>query len=374
MTSRFFSFGRLGRWLTSVAGVVVCGTSGAQVSQPSAIFGFVRTTLNGSGTQSGVTMVGPGFVEGVVQEAVLQAGAPRAFELTAVNESWAAGAYATHATVSSHFVEVTSSSNLQAVGLASDIVSHTATTLRIADDWSGVLRGGESIVIRPHKTLASLFGATNQAGLQAGDPLTADGVSLLNEGSSATISTYYYRDAGSTLGGTGWRSSANPFADETTRPIRAGQGVIVRRRSSAPLEVVLQGFVKTGIWRRTLPQGFALVDPLAPLTDLRNAAPSAGAAFTLGGTASASVIPSGLTAAVASGTPQTADLVTLAGSLASYYVAAPSGLSPGGWRLTSNPIVDQQNTVIPPATAMLIQNRGAAKQWARPQPFVLSRP
>jgi len=353
---------------------MVCAMSGAQVTQPSAVFGFVRTTLNGTGTQAGVTMVGPGFVEGVVQEAVLQAGAPRAFELTAVNETWGAGVYATHATASSHFVEVTASSNLQAVGLTSDIVSHTASTLRIANDWSRVLRGGESIVIRPHKTLGSLFGAANQAGLQAGDPLSADSVSLLSEGESASISTYYFRNAGGGLGGTGWRSSANPFTDESARPVRAGQGLIVRRRASAPLELVLQGFVKPGVWRRTLPQGFALVDPLAPLTDLRNATPVAGAAFTLGGTASASVIPSGLTAAVATGTPQTADLVTLAGSLASFYVAAPSGLSPGGWRLTSNPIVDQQNTVIPPVTAMLIQNRGAAKQWVRPQPFVSSRP
>ena len=357
-----------------VAGGVVCATAGAQVTQPSPIFGFVRTTLNGSGTQGGVTLVGPTFVEGVVEEATVVAGAPRPFELTVVGKTWAAGVFATHAEASSHYVEVKSTSNLLAIGRTSDIVSHTGDTLRIADDWSSVLRGGETIVIRPHKTLGGLFGAANEAGLGGGDPLSADVISVLNEGSTASFATYYYRTATGTLGGTGWRSSANPFTDQSTRPIRTGQGLLLKRRQSAPLEVVLQGFVKTGMWRRTLPPGYALVDPLAPITDQRASQPLTGPAFVLGTVSTSASLPSGLGSVLTQGTPQTADLVSLAGTMAAFYVASPSGLSSGGWRLTSNPFVDQQNAVIPPATAMLIQNRGAAKQWARPQPFVVSSP
>jgi hypothetical protein len=318
--------------------------------------------------------MGPTFVEGAVEEAVLQAGAPRPFELTGVGETWGAGVFATHAQVSSHYVEVKSSSNLLAIGRTSDIVSHTTNTLRIADDWSAVLRGGETIVIRPHKTLGGLFGPANEAGLGGGDPLSADTLSVLQEGAAASFSTFYYRTANSSLGGTGWRSSANPITDETTRPIRTGQGLIVKRRRAEPLEVVLQGFVKTGIWRRALPTGYSLVDPLAPITDQRASQPLTGPAFVLGTTSSTATLPSGLGTVLTPGTPQTADLVSLAGTMAAFYVASPSGLSSGGWRLTSNPFADQQNAVIPSATAMLIQNRGATKQWARPQPFVVSSP
>jgi hypothetical protein len=357
-----------------VVGGVVCAAAGAQVTQPSPIFGFVRTTLNGTGTQGGVTMVGPTFVEGVVEEATLQAGAPRPFELTVVGKTWGAGIFATHPEASSHYVEVKSSSNLLAIGQTSEIVSHTTNTLRIAGDWSAVLRGGETLVIRPHKTLGGLFGPANEAGLGGGDALSADILSVLHEGAAASFSTYYYRTANSALGGTGWRSSANPINDESKRPIRTGQGLIVKRRRAEPLEVMLQGFVKTGIWRRALPTGYALVDPLAPVTDQRASEPLSGPAFVLGTSPTTTAVPSGLVNVLAPGTPQTADLVSLAGTMASIYVASPTGLSSGGWRLTSNPLADQQNAVIPSATAILIQNRGTTKQWARPQPFVVSSP
>lgn len=361
------------RWAVAVAGGVFGTVALGQVTQPSPIFGFVRATLNGSGVQGGVTMLGPTFVEGVVAEAVLQAGAARPYEMTATGVTWAAGAFATQGGPSSHYVEVKSSSNLSAVGMMSDIVSHTATTLTIADDWSAVLRGGETVVIRPHKTLGGVFGAANEAGLGSGDPTTADVLSVLSEGSTAAFSTYYYR-AGSPLGGTGWRSSANPFDNQASLPLRTGQGLIVKRRQAAPLEVLLQGFVKTGVWRRPLPKGYSLVDPLAPLTDQRGSLPMTGAAFVLGSTSGSGVISSGLGATLSSGTSQSADLVSLAGTVAGFYLATPSGLSSGGWRLTSNPFVDQQDTVIPATSALLIQNRGLGKTWSRPQPFVVTAP
>jgi hypothetical protein len=64
-------------------------------------------------------------------------------------------------------------------------------------------------------------------------------------------------------------------------------------------------------------------------------------------------------------------LVSLAGTMASFYVATAGGLSSGGWRQTSNPMVDKKLTVIPPATSILIQNRGQDKSWSRPQPFTI---
>ena len=361
----------LWRWVLTVG--VGGGAVLGQVTQPSPIFGYVRTTLNGGGVQGGVTMVGPTFVERVAARATLQAGAPRPNELTAVGVTWGAKVWKTHPDARSHFVEVLTSTNPQAVGLASEIVSHTTNTLTIADDWSALLRGGETIQIRAHKTLAGVFGAANEAGLVGGDPTNADVISVLAEGQASKFTTYYYR-TGSALGGAGWRSSANPFVDEASRPLRTGHGLIIKRRSPNPATLVLQGFVKTGIWKRTLPKGYALVDPLAPITDQRGSLPVPGYPFVLGGSAGISVLSSGLASTLTAGSPQTADLVSLAGTVASFYLATPSGLSNGGWRLTSNPLVDQQNTVIPPASALMIQNRGASKRWSRPQPFITGTP
>ncbi|MFN0128730.1 MAG: hypothetical protein ACKV19_18830 [Verrucomicrobiales bacterium] len=345
------------------------------MTESSGIFGFRRVGLAGVGVEGGVTLVGPTFVERVVVEASLAAGGvPHPYVLTVSGVSWSAGAFGPRADgLSSHYVEVTASSNLQAIGLTSDIVRHTANTLTTVDNWSALLRGGEKIVIRPHKTLAGVFGGANESGLGAGEPTTADIISVLVEGTSGSFTSYYYR-SGSSLGGTGWRSSADPFTDRSGMPLRTGHGLMVKRRGNESMELVLSGYVKTGLIRRPLPTGYALVDALAPVTDQRASAPLAGPAFTLGGVEGSGVIPSRLGGTLSSGTPQTADLVSMAGTVASFYLAAPSGLSAGGWRLTSNPIVDQKNTIIPPAAAMLIQNRGSAKQWSRPQPFTSTTP
>ncbi len=357
---------------------IAAGTSGvggeAAVTEPSGIFGFRRVTLAGAGTRSGVTMVGPSFVERDVAEVVLQAGAPKRFELVAVGVRWGTGIFGPlNGAVSTHYVEVKSSANHLAVGRTSEILGHSSNKLTIADDWSTLLKGGEKILIRPHKTVAGVFGAANETGLDAGEPTAADMISILEEGESASFTTYYYR-SGSSLGGSGWRSSSDPFTDRGMMPLRTGQGLLVKRRGTEPLELVLHGFVKTGVVRRQLPTGYAIVDPLAPVTDQRDAQPVPGLAFTLGGTHNQEIIPSGLENALRVGTPQTADLVSLATTVASFYVASPNGLSSGGWRMTSNPVADQYQNVIPAASAMLFQIRGEPTIWTRPQPFIIQSP
>jgi len=374
MYRQFLSKGRrVWRAVCVTGGVAVMAGATAQVTQPTPIFGFVRTVLQGTSSGSGVNYVGPSFVERAVQEVTLQAGAPLSYTVQAVGAAWSANAFDSHPTANSHYIEVQTSPNLWALGMMSDIVSHTSDTLTLADDLSGVLRGGETLVIRPHKTLEGIFGVANEAGLASGDVGTADLISTLAEGSAASFSTYYYR-FGSPLGGAGWRSSSNPFADQGRAPVKTGHGLIIKRTQAEPMELVLRGFVKMGLWRRHLPRGYALVDPLAPLTDQRFSTPINGLPFTLGGTSGSGVIASGLGATLSQGTPQSADLVSLAGKMASFYIASPTGLSSGGWRITSNPLADQQNTVIPPASAMLIQNRGEAKRWSRPQPFLTTAP
>ena len=360
---------RLVQVVVMVSGLVAVGFVEARVTEPTAIFGSVFTTIQGSGVNGGVTYLGPSLVEKPLQEVRLEAGPPWPNQLKGVGAAWAPGVFDVHPEENSHYIEIKSSLNAEVVGLMSDIVSHTSNTLTIADDLSGVLRGGEVVVIRAHKTLEGIFGATNQAGLGGGDASTADLISILTEGPNASFRSYYYR-SGIRLGGAGWRSSSNPFVDQGKTPLKTGQGLLIKRKRLQPVVLRLSGYVKTGVWRRSLPGGYALVDPLAPLTDQTQSTPVSGPAFTLGGTGTGA-ISSGLGAALTPGTPQTADLVSLAGTMASFYVATAGGLSSGGWRQTSNPMVDKKLTVIPPATSILIQNRGQDKSWWRPQPFTV---
>lgn len=344
-------------------------------TNPTPVFGFVRLTLAGSGSGAGNNFVGPALVEQEEYRGQLDAGVPAARTLTDSRANWTASAFDTHPTANSHYVEIIASPNAAAVGLVTDIVSHTATTLTTADDISSLLQGGETIVIRRHRTLAGLFGSANEAGLGQGDSSSADTISILTAGPSAAFTSFYFR-SGASLGGTGWRSSSNPFVDQSQTPVRTGEGLLIKRKQAQPLNLVLGGYVKTGPLRRVLESGYNLVDPLAVVTD-QSAAPLPGARFTLGGTASDTIIPSGLGEALSQGSTQTADLVSVfsaASGFTSYYIAVGSQLGAGGWRTTSNPFADMQGTVIPPATALLIQNRGSVKSWTRPQPFVFPAP
>ena len=257
---------RLVQVVMMVSGLVAVGFVEARVTEPTAIFGSVFTTIQGSGVNGGVTYLGPSLVEKPLQEVRLEAGPPWPNQLKGVGVAWAPGVFDVHPEENSHYIEIKSSLNAEVVGLMTDIVSHTSNTLTIADDLSGVLRGGEVVVIRAHKTLEGIFGATNQAGLGGGDASTADLISILTEGPNASFRSYYYR-SGIRLGGAGWRSSSNPFVDQGKTPLKTGQGLLIKRKRLQPVVLRLSGYVKTGVWRRSLPGGYALVDPLAPLTD-----------------------------------------------------------------------------------------------------------
>lgn len=80
-------------------------------------------------------------------------------------------------------------------------------------------------------TLAGLFGANNEAGLDGGDgPGTADNILVFD--SSGSITTYYYRDSG--LGGTGWRSAASSSTDEANTVIaKPGEMFFINRSGGA---------------------------------------------------------------------------------------------------------------------------------------------
>ena len=59
-----------------VSGLVAVGFVEARVTEPTAIFGSVFTTIQGSGVNGGVTYLGPSLVEKPLQEVRLEAGPP----------------------------------------------------------------------------------------------------------------------------------------------------------------------------------------------------------------------------------------------------------------------------------------------------------
>lgn len=343
--------------------------SQGQAVQYSPIFGYEKVTLQGTGSGSGDNFVGPGFVEEEEFRGTLVAGTPTANLLSATGVDWTANRFDTHASANSHYVEVVASSNPNVIGLYTDIVSHTATTLTTADNLSAQLTGGETISIRRHRTVASTFGAANESGLGQGSSATSDSVSVMTAGTNASFSSYYYR-FGAGLGGDGWRSSSNPFNDESNRPLRLGEGLLVQRRQASSLDIVLQGFVHEGPLRIPLKTGYNLIDPVAPMTDQIGS----GAKFTLGGTASSTVIPSGLQGTLSQGTATEADIVNLFDGLQgfnSYYLRGTGLIGGSGWRKTTNPFENAETTVIPPLSSLLFQINSAGGTWARPQPFSL---
>lgn len=80
-------------------------------------------------------------------------------------------------------------------------------------------------------TLAGLFGANNDAGLDAGySSGNADNILVFDASGNST--TYYYKDSG--LGGTGWRSAASSSTDEANTVIaKPGEMFFINRSGGA---------------------------------------------------------------------------------------------------------------------------------------------
>lgn len=352
----------------------------AQVKSSTPAMGFLKVTIKGdNATSSGDNFIGPSFVTETEYQGTLDAGKPGPNVLPDAGATWASDQFDTHSdsAVASHYVEILSAANSAAVGMITDIASHSTNVLTTVDDLSGYLDGGETFAIRKHSTLSSLFGAANEVGLGEGTNIQADLISVLDAGSAASFRTYYYRN--STLGGTGWRSTTNPFTDEADRPIRPDEGLYIRRNQSADLTFVMHGYVHEGRSKVALEPGLNIVNLLTPITDQTAAIPASGPKVTIGGADSVTRRASGLESIVAAGSTVTADTIAIfdgASTFRSYYFKDASvPLGGTGWRLTTDPFTDQQAAPIPAGGVLLIRNEGGVtKFWDRPQMFDLPAP
>ncbi len=129
----------------------------------------------------------------------------------------AAGGFATH------FVEITQAGSNQ--GVVIDVDSNTDTVITLASDISALsLAGTETISIRPHVTLSSVF-----AGAEANLVAFTDAATFYNPDGS--FNTYFF------VGSSTWSSDfVNP--DGNNRPIPPGTGFVLDVSADADLTIV----------------------------------------------------------------------------------------------------------------------------------------
>jgi hypothetical protein len=122
-------------------------------------------------------------------------------------------------TVYAYFIETSD-------GYWAQIVSNSATTVTVEAGAGANFTAGEAVKIRKHVTIASYFGANNEAGLlpnNDGDPGEADNITIIDEVNSSSILVF----PSNLLGGS-WITDA--FEEAANIPIYPDQGLQVLRR------------------------------------------------------------------------------------------------------------------------------------------------
>lgn len=255
---------------------------------------------------------------------------------------------------SPYCIEITSGPK---TGVVFDIVDTNASnhTLTIAatggSDLSGVT-APVSFRVRKHWTLASIFGAANEAGLHAGNASHADHVLIYAGGA---YETYYYSNATVGLITTGWRKIGGGNSNQANTIIYPDEGLLVNRFQTGNVSTILLGAVKVGATSVPVFSGLNIVSNVY------------AASMTLG---SSNLFTSNAATGLSSGTATTADTVLLrtpTGYDTYFYNSTTSGLLTPGWRKVGAGNADQSTTQIPVGASIIINRVGSAFNWVVPQ-------
>jgi len=327
----------------------------AQTPTPSPVatdpVGFLALNIQGTGgsSSSALSFLGLSFTQPVAYQATLSSASGTT--LTDSKASWTATANGFNGTTGAFYIELLTGSG---AGMWSNITAAGTNTITTAQDLSSYVTAGTGYKIRPNWTLATVFGATDQAGLFGGTASTADQI-LVYSPATSSYTTYFYQTSG--IGATGWRKVGDgTHADQSNAYFNPTDGILVKRQQSSNVSFSLAGAVKLG----------QTVLPVVPgLNILSNVYPSGN--FTLG--------TSGLQASgLGGGTASTADLVEIYNSATgsySIYFYQTSGIGGTGWRLVGDGThSDQSGAAIPFGQGLIIQRKVAsAFSWVAPQPF-----
>jgi uncharacterized protein (TIGR02597 family) len=332
--------------LAAAIALATAGSSFAQTTATTDPVGFITLNVAGTGGAANSTLSFAGLS---MTRAVEYQGSAETLGTNTVTDNeatWTDDQF--NGASGSYFLEI---SGGPGAGTTYDITGTSAANKRItlAQNLAAGVTAPVSFKVRKHWTIASVFGANNEGGLQGGNATTADNVRIYN---GSSYDTYYYSTGG--LAGTGWRKiGSNPAnADQANILIYPDDGLLVSRQQSGAANIVLLGSVKTGQTSFPVLPGLNIVsNPYAAPMTLE----------------SSGLRQSGLTG----GNSTTADSVRIYnGSSYDTYYYSTGGLAGTGWRkIGSNPAnLDQQNVQIPVGVSVLITRVGASGfDWKAPQ-------
>jgi uncharacterized protein (TIGR02597 family) len=269
-----------------------------------------------------------------------------ASSLTDNDATWADNQF--NGAAGAYFVELTSGAN---AGTTYDISSTTAATktISLAQNLAAGTAAGVSFKVRKHWTIASVFGPADESGLGGGSSTSADQLQLWN---GAGYDIYYYQTVG--LGGVGWRRAGAPAVDAAGTVIPPEQGLILNRKQSPGVNVVLMGAVKTGQTSVPVFHGLNFIGN------------TYAASMTLG---DSGIYTGNDVTGLASGSSSSADQILIwNGTGYDIYYYQTSGLGGIGWRKGGAPAVDAGGTQIQVGQSIIINRLAAGGfNWVAPQ-------
>ena len=251
-------------------------------------------------------------------------------------------------------------------GLLLDVTDNTTNTITVdySGDLSSVLTAADSIVVREYNTVASIFGAANEAGLTSGQADTSsDIVYLMENGGTGTFTRYYYQtDAfGGLFGGDGWRLVGDINTDIGNTRVAPDGAVLVKRITAGDVSFVTAGTVSEDDVLTPLQTGINLVATTYPVDSTL---------FSLG------LYVNGNDRGVVSGQDdQSSDLVYVlqsSGTYNRYYYQTdvfPGLFGGDGWRAVGNINDDAGAVSIPIGSAVLVKHIGSGNNWESSAPY-----
>lgn len=330
---------------------VLIASSEAQTASTDPV-GFVTMAIAGGGTVSApaYTFTSLGLVNSVAFQSMTTS-VGGSTTLVDANATWTDNLYnsTTVGAPPTHFVEIVSGPG---AGTTYDITGTTASTkaLTLSEPLLAGITSGASYKIRQHWTIASVFGATNQGGLNGGtNANAADQIQLFNNGGFVA---FYYSTGG--LAGVGWRQSG-VSGSASAAVIYPDDGILIVRKQAAPVNLVIVGAVKTGQSSLPVVTGYSLL----------------GNVYAAGMTLSSSGLYTGnSTTGVAPGNGSTTgdQILIWNGSSSSYrkFFYGSGGLVGTGWK-ESGVAGDASGTAIAVGSALFVQRAGAPFNWVAPQ-------
>jgi uncharacterized protein (TIGR02597 family) len=335
----------------SIAALIACAFTASATAQTTATtdpVGFI--TLNVAGT--GGTLASQLSFEGLslTTPVVYQGSAETvgASSLTDNEATWTDDQF--NDAAGQFYAEITSGTAAGTTYNISDTIAATKT-VTLSEPLAAGVAAGATFKIRKHWTIGTVFGPANEAGLQGGTSSTADLILIYN---GATYDTYFYSTGG--LPGVGWRKVGGAAANQVNTKINQDDGVIVQRKQSSNLGVILMGAVKTG--QSSIP----VFNGLNFVGNVYAANMTLGSSGLYTGSGATGVTP---------GTSSTADTVQTYNSATSTYETyfySSGGLPGVGWRKVGGAGADQSNVPLPVGTSVIVNRKAVAGfNWIAPQ-------